>query len=141
MTKCNFIEAKMFPEGHIGFNEVFKGKFSAVQGSLVTSNEKEREKEMILKPQLLYWKKFLFDKIPFSKEYLWLFQCGTETKFKVLKVLLFLPSSLLHVMSFTENHHFQDTISVCGSVEPASYAVGCLLTHRTICVLIPVTRN
>lgn len=46
VTKCNFIEAKMFPERHIGFNELFKGKFSAVQGSLVTSNEKEREKEI-----------------------------------------------------------------------------------------------
>jgi len=46
VTKYNFIETRMLPERHIGFNEFFKGHFSAVQGSLVTSNKKEREKEM-----------------------------------------------------------------------------------------------
>lgn len=46
VTKCNFIETKMVPERHIGFNDLFKGKFSAVQGCLVTFNEKESEKEM-----------------------------------------------------------------------------------------------
>lgn len=41
MTKSNFIKAKMFPERNSGFNEFFKGRFSAVRIFLVTSNEKE----------------------------------------------------------------------------------------------------
>lgn len=46
VTKYNFIETKMSHERHIFFNDSFKGKFSIVQSCLVTSNEKEKEKEM-----------------------------------------------------------------------------------------------
>lgn len=62
-----------------------------------------------------FLKKSIFDRISFSLEHLWLLKCEAEMKLKVLKVLTnydyFLPSSLLHVMIFTENH---------GSVKPAS---------------------
>lgn len=45
VTKRNFIKAKMFPVRNVGFNEFFKGKFSAVKSFLVISNEKDSGKE------------------------------------------------------------------------------------------------
>lgn len=69
-------------------------------------------------------KKSIFDRISFSLEHLRLLRCEAEMKLKVLKVLTkydyFLPSSVLHVMISTENHHFKNTIRVHGSVKTAS---------------------
>lgn len=110
---------KCFLRGILVSMNFSKVSFLQSRASWSPLMRKSEEKRWIKNLRYHIEKKSIFDRIPLSKDHLWPFQCGIETKFEILKVLS-LPSSLPYVMWWHLLRTIISRISIRGSGKPLS---------------------